>query len=162
MSPCLRRLMPQDFEPTSRTNTLTHCGCRQKLLSRCLFRSALDINLTLQIRAFLDRNPLRGNIAVYHGTLTQFDAVAGLHVAVKFPLNNHAFGLNRCFDLTVGTDGQTIVLERNGALDLPICAKAADNRALMDVILKESGYPFPRYWKSSYWDGTPLLSTIPN
>ena len=105
--------MPQDFEPTSRTNTLTHCGCRQKLLSRCLFRSALDINLTLQIRAFLDRNPLRGNVAVYHGTLTQFDAVAGLHVAVKFPLNNHAFGLNRCFDLAVHHDRESgvVVLE---------------------------------------------------
>src|ERR1700694_5310060 len=91
------------------TNTLTHRLKRTKLLSRRLFRPALYVDLSLQICAFLDRNPLRRNIAGNHGRFAQFDAVAGLHVAFKFALHNNALGLNRSFDLAVWTDGQTIV-----------------------------------------------------
>src|SRR5579863_9278117 len=58
-----------------------------------------------------------------HSGLTQFHAVAGLHVALEFALYHHGLGLNRGLDLAVGTDRQTIAFERDSSLDLTIHVK---------------------------------------
>ena len=78
--------LPRDFKSISKTNTLTRKRQRRELLSCRLLGFALNIDLAFQVGAFLDRNPLRGNIAGNHGGFAQFDAVAGLHVALKFAL----------------------------------------------------------------------------
>ena len=120
---------------------------------------ALNVDFALQVGAFLNRNPLGGNVAGHHRRLAQFHAVAGLHVSLEFALHHNALGLNRSFHRAIGADGQAVVLQGDAALDLSIDIKVfaarqfafddnrlanlrqiADNGALMDVLLKEAGY----------------------
>src|SRR5579864_6548564 len=49
--------------------TLTRGVRRRKLLSRSLFRLALNVDLTLQVGTFLNRDPLRADIPADDGGL---------------------------------------------------------------------------------------------
>ena len=101
---------------------------REKLLSCRLLRPALNINLSFQERAFLNRNPDRRDIAIHYGGLSQFHPVAGLHIPVEFALDDHSLGLNRGFYLAMRPHRQTIVFEGDAALHLTVDIKVFATR----------------------------------
>ena len=80
----------------------------------------MNINLALQISAFLNRDALRRDISGDHRRLAQLNAVTGLDVALQFALHHHPLGLDAAFHLAVGANRQAVAFESNAALDLAI------------------------------------------
>jgi hypothetical protein len=83
----------------------------------------MDINLALQIGALFDGDTLGRDIAGNNRGLTQFDAIAGLNVALEFSLHHNPFGVHAGFDLAVGANRQAVAFQGDAAFDLAIHIK---------------------------------------
>src|ERR1700733_15310343 len=162
-------------------SNLTCAAHQEKLLSCGLFRLALNVDLPLQVGAFLDRDALRADVAANDRRFTQVYAVARRYIALKFALHHNAFGLDRSLHLAMRAHGQAVVLEGDSALDLTIHVQilatrqlAFDHNRLTDLrqICRQRSTHVDSPFQGSgilegtlvgrqVWDGDNALSTIP-
>ena len=87
---------------------------------RVLRLGGVDLDAAFELRAVLDANPRRGDVA-YDGTIAfDVDAVAGVKIANHLAVHDHLARVNLGGELRRGPHGELMTAQGNGSIDLPV------------------------------------------
>src|SRR5262245_18841347 len=79
---------------------------------------ALHVDAATEMSAFGDRHARRDDITVHGPVVANVDLVAGRHVPGDLAEHDDRLGKDLRLDLAIGADGQNVIFELDGALDM--------------------------------------------
>ena len=82
-----------------------------------------DVDSTFEIRAILDEDTLRSDIARKHGGLPQFNTLFTIDIAVDSPVNNDFLGIDVCSNPPIRTNSEVVFEQLDAAFYLSIDVK---------------------------------------
>src|SRR5262245_52293117 len=92
-------------------------GLRLRLRSGAL---ALHVDAAAEMRAFGNRHARRNDVAVDRTLVADVDLLARRDVAGDLAEHDHRFGEYLGLDLAIGANGEDVIAQLNGALDLTL------------------------------------------
>ena len=97
------------------------CRCGRLRLGGGTGRFRLDdIDAALEVRAILDDDARRADVAHQARVLADLDLIRAFHIALNGAQRNHFTRLDTGMDVAIGTDGELVLQQLDGALQVSI------------------------------------------